>query len=409
MALTLRIDPEQHFSCASCARCCLRLEIIVSPAEVESLRRRRAGQWFREGDAAPEGTSADPFSAIAGGRGYHLIRKRINGACGFLSSTNRCRLHEELGAAAKPLACRIFPYSFHPAPSATVVATSFACPTIVANRGERIAADGPRALIASLQKEWFSRRQPSPASRLLVAGRPIDAASLATLRDGLLAILNRTDGGTRDLRLNLRRMAVVLDDLTRSRVIRLPDADFAEYVKLTVPFAAASTPAVPARAASATGRLLQRGFLFTVVSARERTERAGQSRLALRFRALWLLAHVHGLAPRLGRVNMAALERGRADLNAAEIQPIAHHYLRASLEVLGASQRPVLDALAITVSYLNAACALATMNGDTGTFSEALMAAVDLAHADERGLLGRLLGRLAGGTEAFYTATHVGA
>ena len=38
-----------------------------------------------------------------------------------------------------------------------------------------------------------------------------------------------------------------------------------------------------------------------------------------------------------------------------------------------------------------------------------LMAAVDLAHADERGLLGRLLGRLAGGTEAFYTATHVGA
>ena len=106
---------------------------------------------------------------------------------------------------------------------------------------------------------------------------------------------------------------------------------------------------------------------------------------------------------------MAVLKRDRVDINAADIQPTAHHYLRANLEGMGASERPVLDALAITVSYLNAACALATMNGDTGTFTEALMAAVDLAHADERGLLGRLLGRLAGGTEAFYTATHVGA
>ena len=374
-----------------------------------SLRRRRAGQWFRESEAAAEGTNDDPFTSIAGGRGHYLIRKRADGACGFLSAANRCRLHEELGAGAKPLACRMFPYSFHPAPGAIVVTTSFACPTVVANHGDRIASDGPRALIASLQKEWFSGHQPAAVPRVLVAGRPIDAASLATLRDGLLAILNRTDGGTRDLRLNLRRMAAVLDDLTRSRVIRLPDADFAEYVKLTVPFAVASTQPVPARASSAMGRLLQRGFLFTVVSARERTEQAGPSRLALRLRAFWLLAHVHGLAPRLGRVNIAALRGGRVDLNAANIQPIAHHYLRASLEAMGASERPVLDALAITVSYLNAACALATMNGDTGTFTEALMAAVDLAHADERGLLGRLLGRLAGGTEAFYTATHVGA
>lgn len=381
----------------------------MTAAEAGLLRARAAARWFRESASDAEGTSQDPFATIEGVPGFLRIRKHADGACGFLSSTNRCRLHEELGADAKPLACRMFPYSFHPAPSAIVVTTSFACPTIVANRGDRIASDGPRALIASLQKEWFSGHQPAAVPRLLVAGRPIDAASLATLRDGLLAILNRTDGGTRDLRLNLRRMAVLLDDLTRARVIRLPDADFAEYVTLTVPFAAGSTQPVPAHASSATGRLLQRGFLFTVVSARERTEQAGPSRLALRLRAFWLLAHVHGLAPRLGRVNMAALKRGRVDINEADIQPIAHHYLRASLEAMGASERPVLDALAITVSHLNAACALATINGDTGTFTEALMAAVDLAHADERGLLGRLLGRLAGGTEAFYSATHMGA
>ena len=62
-----------------------------------------------------------------------------------------------------------------------------------------------------------------------------------------------------------------------------------------------------------------------------------------------------------------------------------------------------MDDIAVAVSFLNAACALAVMNGTTGTFSEALMEAVDLLHTDERGIVGRGLVRLAGGTEALYT------
>lgn len=374
----------------------------MSEAEVESLRRGNAGQWFRDTVGAAEGAADDPFTLVAGGRGLHLIRKRADGACGFLSPANRCRLHEQLGATGKPLACRVFPFSFHPAPGLPIVTTSFSCPTVVANRGEAIAADASRQAIASLQEEWFAGHRPQPSPRLLVAGRPIAPASIAVLREGLLTILNRADGGPRDLRLNLRRMAMVLDDLTRARVIRLPDADFAEYVKLTVPFAAAGTQPVPLRGSSGLGRLLQRGFLFTVVSARERVEQFGLSRLALRVRIAWLLAHLHGLAPRMGRVNMAALKGRRVDINAAEIQPVVYHYLRANLEAMGASERPVVDAFAIAVSYVNAACALAVMKGE-GTFADALMEAVDLSHVDERGLLGRLLGQIAGGSEALYT------
>jgi Fe-S-cluster containining protein len=404
LATSLHINPDQRFSCASCARCCRRLEIIVTPAEVESLRRRQAGQWFREAPDAPEGTGADPFTPIEGGHGYQLIRKRDDGACGFLSPTNRCRLHEELGAAGKPFACRAFPYSFHPAPGAVIVATSFTCPTVVANEGDRIGSGPTLQALSSLRQEWFAGHEPQARPRQLVDGRPMTPASVAVLRDGLLAILDRADGSTRDLRQNVRRMALIFDDLTRARVIRLADADFAEYVKLTVPFAAASAKPVPARAPTRLGRLLQRGFLFTVVSARERIEQRQLSRIALRCRTMQLLAHVHGLAPRVGRVNMAALKRGRVDINAPDIQPIAHRYLRATLEGMGASERHVLDAFAIAVSYLNAACALAVMNG--GTFGEALMEAVDLSHADERGLLGRMLGQFTGGTEALYILGH---
>ncbi len=77
-----------------------------------------AAAW-RDGSAkprtAPEGTDTDPFEAVPGWRGFHRIRSRADGACGFLSPTNRCRLHEELGGAHKPLTCRMFPFTFHPA------------------------------------------------------------------------------------------------------------------------------------------------------------------------------------------------------------------------------------------------------------------------------------------------------
>jgi len=402
LALSLRVDPEQRFTCASCARCCRRWEILVSPAEVSALQGFNPAQWFRADLDASEGSSGDPFEPIAGWRGYQRIRKRRDGACGFLSESNRCRLHEELGERRKPLTCRMFPFQFHPTPAALVVTTSFGCPTIVANRGARLADGASLDTITALRTEWVAQHPPVVRPRTLVPGRVIDAASIAILRDGLLAILNRTDDGVLDLKRNVARMAVVLDDLARARVTRLPDDDFAEYLRLTVPFTAGDRKPVPHQAPGMVGRLLQRGFLFVVAATRLKLDNPALSRLTLRIRVFWLLAHLHGLAPRLDRVDVSALSRNRVDMNAPGIQAVAHHYLRASFESLGASERPILDDVAVTVSYLNAAGALAAMNGDNGSFAEALMEAVDASHTDERSWLGRMLSRLAGRTEALW-------
>lgn len=400
MSVPLRVDPEQRFTCASCARCCRRWEILVSPAEAASLRQRDAARWFRDAPESAEGTGGDPFEPVPGWRGYERIRKRPDGACGFLSDTNRCRLHEELGAARKPLTCRMFPFQLHPAPHAVIVAASFGCPTVVANTGERIAAGGPLENLKALRTEWFAQHPPAPRACTLVAGRGIDGRSLAVLRDGLLAIVNRTDNGVRDLRRNVGRIAAVLDDLTRSRVTGLADADFAEYIRLTVPYAAADMKPPAQPGAGWVGPLLQRGFLFVVAATRLKLDHPAMPRLELRLKTFWLLAHLHHLAPRLGRTNVAALARHRVDVNAPAVQPVAHHYLRAQLECLGASGRPLVDEVAIAVSYLNAACSLAAMNGGESVFAEALMEATDLSHGGEGGWLGRMLARLASGTDA---------
>jgi hypothetical protein len=119
-----------------------------------------------------------------------------------------------------------------------------------------------------------------------------------------------------------------------------------------------------------------------------------------------LLAHFHGLAPGIEGVNVKALKRRRVDINDDAIRPVAVHYLRSSIETLGASGRPIVDELSVAASYLNAAIALATMQADAaGTtvgrdiFVRALTESADVAHA-RHPLLDSILKHLSSGTDA---------
>ena len=376
--------------------------MLISEAERDTYVKRGVARWFRETDSPTEGTDRDPFEPVPGWRGYYRIRSRSDGACGFLSSDDRCRIHEELGATAKPLTCRMFPFKFHPVAGGAVVTASFGCPTIVANRGEPVSTEVLRGLFA--EQPSITDTQPK---RQFVTGRTIDHASIHVIRETLLRMLARADDGVIDLRANGQRIAAALDDLTRSRVLRLPDGDFAEYITLTLPYAAGSTKAVEPSPPGRIGRLMQFGFLYLVAATRYGIDHRGDSTWSIRLARLHMLAHFHRLAPAMDRINVSALRRMRVDINAPEIQPVAYHYLRASIETLGARERPILDDLAIAVSCLNAACALAVMHAhatgqpiDRELFSAALMESVDVLHADDRGLLGWALPRLAGGVEA---------
>jgi Fe-S-cluster containining protein len=375
--------------------------VLITQAERDAFTTRGVARWFRETGSDTEGADREPFEPVAGWRGYYRIRSRSDGACGFLSSANRCRLHEELGATAKPLTCRMFPFKFNPAPGAVIVTASFGCPTIVANRGEPVSA---RSLDSLYEEHDLPR---VTKARDFVSGRSIDAKSIFIIRESLLRMLARADDGAIDLRANVQRMAQALDDLTRSRVLALSDADFAEYIKLTLPYAAASPNAIAPAGPGRIGRLMQFGFLYVVAATRYGIEHRGDSAWSKRIASVRLLAHFHRVAPAIGRVNVRALKHARIDLNAPGIQPVAYHYLRASIEALGARERPILDDLAIAVSCLNAAGALAVMNArasgrpiERESFSEALMDSVDVLQADERGLLGWALPRLAAGVEA---------
>jgi lysine-N-methylase len=407
----LRFDAEQRFTCQQCGRCCRRgWDIAVTAGELQAYRRARAERFYRETEEAAEGAAGDPFEPIPGYAPHQRIRKRSDGACGFLSPENRCRIHEEMGADSKPLTCRLFPFRFHPGEAETVVTASFCCPTVVRNEGAPLA--GQARDLAVLRKAWSREHDEAPGRIELLPGAGMSAAVLATLRSVLRRILDRPgEDGAPDLARNAARMAALLDDLSRHRVLRLEPAAFAEYLTLVGEHAAASTKPAPVRKPSALGRLLFRGFLFVVMAGREQVEDAGTgARLGLRWRLARLLAHVHGLGPAVGAADLGAARRARADLRQAGLRDLAYNYLRATLEGLGTGRRPVLEEIAVAVAFLNAGGALAAMRAgasgkaapDAADYAQGLMEAVDLTHTSERAALGRILGTLSGGVESLW-------
>jgi len=73
-------------------------------------------------------------------RGTRFLRQRDDGACIFLQADGLCRVHAEFGFDEKPLACRIFPFSFAPRPRESLVGISFACQSVRENRGAALGS-----------------------------------------------------------------------------------------------------------------------------------------------------------------------------------------------------------------------------------------------------------------------------
>lgn len=379
--------------------CCRGADVVVTPAEAERYRKVGATRWHVDG----MGSAGDPFEPVA--HGHFRIRKRADGACGFLSPENRCRIHEELGGEAKPLACRVFPFRFHPTEGRPLVTTSAACPSIVRNEGAPLL-DQARE-IAALRSEWSRVFPEKPGPLLFARGRPIDVATLAVVKATLRRMLDPQVGtGEADLAIAVERMARWLEDLSRHRVARLPPAAFAEYVSLTGNHAAGMASPPPPAPPSAVTRLLSRGFLFSVVAVRDQaaSPSAGVGRHLRRMRQL---AHLHGLAPAPAGLDRAALRVVTLDAGDAGVSRILRHALGAAVDGLGTGRRAVVDELAMQAATLAAGITLAAMavfgegrdRVDARALTSGITAAHQLGHADS-GALATLLPTLAGGVDA---------
>jgi lysine-N-methylase len=130
MSMPVRSLPvAQNWDCSGCAACCRSYHVPVTPAEQE---RINAQGW----EADPELKGVAYFARDKGG---DRLNHRPDGACVFLGPDDRCRIHAKFGSAAKPLACRIYPFALVPAGDHWRVGIRFACPAAAANEGRPLA------------------------------------------------------------------------------------------------------------------------------------------------------------------------------------------------------------------------------------------------------------------------------
>ena len=109
------------FSCTECGDCCRSWNVPLGSGELERLSTL---DWT---DRASDLVGVSPTSDAGLGADAPAPRlaRRSDGACVYLGAENQCRLHEHFGKEAKPLMCRLYPFSFYPMSAQTAVDVSF--------------------------------------------------------------------------------------------------------------------------------------------------------------------------------------------------------------------------------------------------------------------------------------------
>jgi lysine-N-methylase len=198
MPLPVRSLPvAQNWDCRGCAACCRSYSIPVSADE----RTRIEAQGW------------DLDTPLIDARGTAL-NHRPDGACVFLGDDDRCRIHAKFGAAAKPLACRVYPFLLVPAGDHWRVGLRFACPSAAADDGRPLDQHLPevREYAAQLEEnEPAAKSQPPPPLR---AGTSVPWDDVLRITGVVAKMLGEADIPLERRWRNVLTLATLADGLT---------------------------------------------------------------------------------------------------------------------------------------------------------------------------------------------------
>lgn len=127
---TLKLPVIQNWSCHNCGGCCREHLIEITEDEKKRIEKQH---W-----KASDGVSMQQPIIQKLSRGRYRLAHQDNGACVFLDDQGLCRIHAKFGEPAKPLACRVYPYAYHPAGNRLAVSLRFSCPSVVQNLGQPV-------------------------------------------------------------------------------------------------------------------------------------------------------------------------------------------------------------------------------------------------------------------------------
>lgn len=177
-AFSLELPTLQNWSCHNCSGCCRQHGIFITDDE----KARIEGQNWSSADGVDSDLPVVVKAKGHPGRPWRLAQQ-ADGACVFLNEQGLCRIHAKFGEAAKPLACRIYPYAFHPAGKKVAVGLRFSCPSVVKNLGRPIRAQ--LADLKTLASDVVPEHATSAPAPEIVAGTRREWPEFLTLNRAL--------------------------------------------------------------------------------------------------------------------------------------------------------------------------------------------------------------------------------
>ncbi|HUG70716.1 MAG TPA: YkgJ family cysteine cluster protein [Pirellulaceae bacterium] len=166
----------EQWDCASCGNCCRGSVIPLSDDDLKRLQEQR---WETHADFEAVQT------VVRSGwfRKRTQLAQRSDGSCVFLTAENRCRIHAEHGADAKPLVCQMYPLQLVPREKRAVLTLRRSCPAAAADEGSqlqehlgtvrRLAIQGG-LLDKAIRAPSITRRYRGSWSEALIVARAIE-------------------------------------------------------------------------------------------------------------------------------------------------------------------------------------------------------------------------------------------
>jgi len=284
----------QNWDCHACGTCCRWYHVAISP---EERKRIEAQGWDNEPDLRGR-----PLFVRTGGwfsSGVRLNQKP-DGACVFLGPNDRCRIHERYGSAAKPLACRIYPYVLVPAGDHWKLGLRFACPSVARSVGRPLAAHvGPaREYAAALEAAAAPgavATHPPPLQR----GQPTDWKDFARIVSAMSGLLAEAD---EYLERRWRKVLFVVELCRTTDLSSAPAGELSELLRVLAETAEEEVPDYPDEVPPPgwTGRAVFRPFAGLYARKDSGPDRGPALRSSLgRLVSGWRFARGRGKVPRV--------------------------------------------------------------------------------------------------------------
>ena len=332
MPLPVRSLPVlQNWDCKGCSDCCRTYHVRVSDAEKETIAQQ---QWLD--DPAMAGIELVVYDKRIGG---NRLNHGTDGVCVFLGSDNRCRIHSKFGSAAKPLACRLYPFMLIPAGDHWRVGLRYACPTAIADTGRPIAEhQNELNEYARIQEEDLGRPPEGDPPPSLQAGQNTTWPDLLRFTEAVSEMI----AADAPIERKLRTVLAFITLMRKSRFEKVAGSRLGEFLDVVSAAVAEDIPHDPAA-------LPRPGFvgrsLFRQVAAVFARKDMGQyhgdlvARGALgRMAAAWRFAvgsgpvpTVHGYIPKQATFEMAEQSAGALP---ATSEALLVRYYRMKVESL---------------------------------------------------------------------------